>query len=57
MSFRLKPMLLPLVFIRYSVSQTHVIEKYVLLALCLQNLCYYPLVFVCYSVFKAYVIK
>ena len=44
MSFRLQSQCYsPLMFVCYSASPTHVIEKYVLLALCLQNLCYYPL--------------
>ena len=57
MPFRLKPMLLyPLVFIRYSVSKTHVIEKYISLSFCLKPRYYLPML-LCYYVFKTYVIE
>ena len=57
MSFRLQNLCYsPLIFIRYSVFKTHVIEKYISLSFCLKPR-YYPPMFLCYYVFKNYVIE
>ena len=44
MSFRLKPMLLPPMFVCYSVFKTYVIEKYVFMSFCLNPMLLSPYV-------------